>query len=317
MVTGMRTARILVATALSLAGLAAVHGPARADTARAWAAARAGLPADAHFVFGLDIAALQKTQLFATYFPMLRDKPDTAKVLDAVRDLCKLDPVAIVQGVVVGMSSDQSEGAAYVALKGLDRTKVSACLQQIMQSGKSDLKVSVKQDGDVTVISHGSDSHFVGWAGKDVVVVALHPEDRPALARWMGGKGALGKTGIGKTLGKVNTAAEIWGAGEGQRELEPGITLAGGYGTVGYAKGNLAADVHAVLGNADQATKEAGAINQQLDQARQGTQLPAELSAVAKAVTVSAESDQLHIKANLRERDLLRALEVVFGGHKP
>lgn len=57
----MRTAGILAALALSTAALSALHGQARADTARAWAAAKAGLPADTKIVVGVDIAADRKS----------------------------------------------------------------------------------------------------------------------------------------------------------------------------------------------------------------------------------------------------------------
>src|SRR5690349_17886579 len=100
----MRTAGILAALALSIAAL---HGQARADTSRAWAAAKAGLPADAQVVIGIDVATVQKTQLFATFYPKLRDQPEFAKVLDAIKDGCKIDPLAVIQGVVVALSGSQ------------------------------------------------------------------------------------------------------------------------------------------------------------------------------------------------------------------
>ena len=87
----MRTAGILAALALSIAAL---HGQARGDAARAWAAARAGLPADTKVVIGVDVATVQKTQLFATFYPKLHDQPDIASLLDAIKDGCKLDPLA-------------------------------------------------------------------------------------------------------------------------------------------------------------------------------------------------------------------------------
>ena len=306
----MRTAVFLAALALSLA---AGHTTARADASRAWAAAKAGLPADARFVIGFDVAALQKTQLFATFYPKLHDAPDAAKILDAIKDICKLDPAVVVSGMVVGMSSDQSEGAAYLALSRLDRTKLSSCLQQVVQAGHKDAKVTVKQEGDLSVITKGSDTAYVGWVGKDVVVVSLHAEDKAMLAKWMGGKGALGKSDVGKALAQVNTAAPVWGAGLGEKELEPGIKLTGGFGAITYAKGNVSADVHAMMGGADQASKFAASATQQLEQLRQVPQVPAALAALAKAVTIVAEKDQIRIKASLPEADLIGALSGALG----
>lgn len=305
----MRTAGILAATALSFAVL---HGHARADAGKALAAAKAGLPADAKFMFGLDIAALGKTQLFATYYPKLKDKPDAAQVLDAVKDACKLDPVAIVQGVVVAMSADQQDGAAYVALSGIDKAKLSSCIQQVAQAQDKDAKVTVKQDGNITSISKGSDTGFFGWVGKDVIVVSLHAKDKTTLTRWMGGKGALAKSDLGKTLAKVNTSAAIWGAAIGDKEVAPGVTVKGGYGQVTYTKGNVSAEIRALMASSAEATQMATMTNQQLDEAKQSPQLPPDVAALVKAITVSADKDQLRVAATMGEKDLLSALTVVL-----
>jgi hypothetical protein len=310
MVRGMRTAGILAVTALSLA---AFHGPARADTGKALAAARAGLPADAKFMFGLDIAALSKTQLFATYYPKLKNKPDAAKLLDAVKDGCKLDPVAVVQGVVVAMSADQQDGAAYVAISGIDKARLSSCIQQVTQAGDKDAKVTLKQDGNITSIAKGSDTAFFGWAGKDVIVVSLHTQDKSTLVKWMGGKGALAKSDLGKALARVNTSAAIWGAGVGDKEVEPGVTVKGGYGQVTYAKGNVSAEVHAMMGSAAEATKMAASTSKQLDEAKQSGQIPAELIPVVKAIAVAADKDGLRVTASMPEKDLMGALSAVAG----
>lgn len=307
----MRTVGILAAIALSFV---AWKGDARADAGKAWAAAKVGLPADAKFAFGLDITALAKTQLFATYYPKLKDRPEAAKVLDAVKGACKLDPVAIVQGVVVAMSADQQDGAAYVALSGIDKAKLSSCIQQVSQAQDKDAKVTVKQDGNITEISKGSDTAFLGWVGKDVVVVSLHAQDKSMLVKWMGGKGALAKSDLGKLVAKVNTSAAIWGAGTGDKQVEPGITAKGVYGQVTYAKTNVATEIYAVMGSPAEATKMAATTSKQLDEARQSGQLPPDLAALIKAIAVSSDKDQLRVTATVGEKDLLGALAIVIGG---
>ena len=251
----MRTAGILAALALSIAAL---HGQARADASRAWAAAKAGLPADAKVVLGVDVAAVQKTQLFATFYPKLHDQPDVAKVLDAIKDGCKIDPLTVIQGIVFASSGERDDGALYVAVSGIDRTRLSSCLQTTAQAAAPHAeagdkpgdkpadppaKVTIKQAGNITEVSRGSESGFFGWVGKDVLVVSFHATDKPSLVKWMGGKGALVKSDLGKTLARVNTAAAVWGAGTGTKELQPGMTARGGYGAVTFAKGQLSADI--------------------------------------------------------------------------
>ncbi len=307
----MRTAGILAALALSIA---AIHGPARADTARAWAAARAGLPADTKVVIGVDIAAVQKTQLFATFYPKLHDQPDIAKVLDAMKDGCKIDPLAVIQGIVVASTGEQDDGAMYLAISGIDRNKLSSCLQTTAaahapaaEAGDKP-KVTVKQTGNITEVSRGGDTGYFGWVGTNVFVVTFHATDKASLTKWMGGKGALAKSDIGKTLARVNTAAAMWGAGIGTKELQPGMTARGGYGAVTYAKGQLSADIHAVMENAGQAGSASMMANQQLNLIKATGQVPAELAPVVQAITLSAENDEVRVKASVAEKDVLGAI---------
>jgi hypothetical protein len=305
----MRIVGIFAAVVLSFASL---H--AHADTAKAWTAAKAGLPAEAKIVIGVDFAALQKTQLFAALYAKLVEKAEVTKVLDTMKSTCKIDPLAAVQGVVIAQSADQQDGAIYLALAGVDRTKLSSCLQTAIQ-GMDDkaAKVSLKQDGNITqVITEGKDPQVFGWVGKDVVVVSPHAKDKAAILKWMSGKGALGKTDVGKFLAKVNTSAAVWGAAEATKELEPGITAKGGYGVVAFAKGNADADVHAVMGDATQAASMATAAKKQLDDAK--SQLPPPLDALLKAVTITAAKDEVILKGSFLEKDLLGAMALALGG---
>jgi hypothetical protein len=331
----MRTAGIFAAAALLLVSFRAHADP------KAWTAAKAGLPADAKLVVGVDLAAIQKTQLFATYYPKLLEKADATKLIDEMKATCKIDPLAAMQGFVVATSSDQQDGAVYIALSGVDRTKLSSCLQvaaqrkadKVATSDRPDkqdkpdkpatpekpdkparpVKVSLKQDGNITEISDGNETTFFGWVGKDVLVVALHAQDRPSLVKWMGGKGALTRSELGKTIAKVNTSATMWGAGEAIKEIQDGVTVKGGYGAVKFSKGNLDANVHAVMGDAAQATTMATTAQKQLDEAKQGALLPPTMVAMLKAVTIAATSNEVVVTANVVEKDLLGVLDLALG----
>lgn len=302
----MRTAGI-IAVALSFVSL-----PARADS-KAWTAAKAGLPAEARLVIGLDVATIQKTELFATFFPKFLEKTDATKVIDTMKTACKIDPLAVVQGLVFAVATDQEDGAAYIALSGIDKAKLSSCLQAAAQASDKAAKITLKQDGNITVVSDGKDSRFLGWVTKDVFVVSLHSNDKASLAKWMGGKGALARSEVGKMLAKVNTSAAMWGAGEAGKEVQPGITVKLGYGAVTFAKGNLDADVHAVMGDAGQAKTMASTTTKQLDEAKQAPLLPPAIGTVLKAVSVAAANDEVVIKASLLEKDLLGALAIALG----
>jgi hypothetical protein len=323
----MRTAGILAVLALSIAAL---HGQARGDATRAWAAARVGLPADTRVVIGVDVATVQKTQLFATYYPKLREQPDIARLLDAIKDGCKLDPLAVIQGIVFAASSERDDGAMYLAVSGIDRTRLSSCLQTTAQaaappaeagdkpgdksgdkSADKQAKVTIKQASNITEVSRGGETGYFGWVGKDVVVVTLHASDKPSLVKWMGGKGALARSDVGKALARVNTAAAMWGASAEVRELQPGMTAKGAYGAVTYARGQLSADVHLVMEDAGQAGAASMTANQQLNQInllKITGQVPPEIVAVVQGMTVSTDNDEVRIKASAAEKDVLGAI---------
>jgi hypothetical protein len=107
----------------------------------------------------------------------------------------------------------------------------------------------------------------------------------------------------------------VWGAGEETKEIEQGVTVKGGYGAVKFAKGSVDADVHAVLEDAAQATRMAASANKQLDEARQGSQLPPMISGMLKTVTIAAAADEVVIKANVVEKDVMNVLSLAgLGG---
>lgn len=315
----MRTAGLFAALALTIAAL---HGQARADAARAWAAARAGLPADTKVVIGVDVATVQKTQLFATYFPRLRDQPAIANLLDAIKDGCKIDPLAVIQGIVFASSSDHEDGAMYLAVSGIDRTRLSSCLQATAQAaapraeagdkpGDKQAKVTVKQAGDIIEVSRGGATGYVGWVGNDVIVRTLHATDKSSLVKWMGGKGALARSDVGRALARVNTAAAMWAADIEVRELQPGMTAKGAYGAATYARGRLSADLHFVMENAGQAGAASMIANQQLNGVnllKLTGQVPPEVVAVVQGITVTTDNDEVRVKANVAEKDVLGAI---------
>ncbi|HEX2690837.1 MAG TPA: hypothetical protein VHN14_29695 [Kofleriaceae bacterium] len=314
----MRISGFVLALALSFASLHAGRaghlGLAYADGSKAWTAAKASMPPDAKIVLGFDVATIQKTQLFTTFYPKLRDDPKFAQVLDTMKTACKLDPLAAIRSVVIATSGDQEDGAAYIAVTGLDKAKLSSCLAAAGKKDDADAKISIKQDGNITVMTKGDDKAFFAWIGKDVIVVTPHATDKGLLVKWMGGKGALARSDLGKTLAKVNTSAALWGAGEGEKELETGVKAKGGYGAVTFAKGNLDADVHAVMESADQATKMATTMQGQMDALKKAGMGPMQkLGDLAKGVTVTTSSNELVVKGSFVEKDLLEAIVPLLG----
>ena len=254
---------------------------------------------------------------------------------------CKLDPLTAISGIVVAFTADQDEGAAYVALSGVDRAKLSTCVQLVAQgaldhaaaaskdggkdagkdggkdAGKAPpTRATVAQDGNVTAVTAGPSTAYFGWVGKDVVVVATRTADRAALARWLGGKGALAKADLGKTLAKVNTGAAVWGAGESGKDIQPGVTLARAFGAVAIAGGGLTADVHAVLATPAMAQTVVTVLQAQVDAAKQST-LPAPIPTVLGGVSVAATGEEVVVKVSATDKDATSLLGMALGGATP
>jgi hypothetical protein len=326
----MRTVGLLAASVICL-----VVSPGYADTARAWTAARASMAGEARLVIGIDLAAIQKSPVFAAYYAKALDKVDATALIEAMKAGCKVDPLAAVSGVVVAMSADQEDGAAYIALAGADRAKVSGCVQlavqgaidkaaaEAEQAAPADKpaapdkpgKAIVKQDGAVTEVSDGKRAAYFGWVGRDVVVVPFHASDKAALTKWMGGKSAIAKADLGKALGKVTTTTAVWGAGESGKEVDAGVTMARAFGMVAIAKGTIAAELHAVMATPAQAQAMATLSKGQIDQIK-AQPLPAELVGALAGVTVAVASDEVVFKASLPEKDAATLLGLALGATK-
>ncbi len=303
----MRMAGIVAAVALSLAA-----PRAHADTSKAWTAAKAGLPGDATLVVGIDVTVLLKTPLFSTLFSILLARPEFSNVqepLQAVKDTCKVDPLAAVQSAVVATSADRSDGAVYLAVTGVDKAKVADCLKRAGEADGGN-KLSIKQDGNITQLTEGSKSWFLGWVGKDVIVVSSRFADKASLTKWMSGKGTLAKSTLGKRLAKVNMSALIWGARDGDHQLH-GITTKGFHGAVIYANGTFDAEIHVVPANVKDTTAIADGFNQEIARQNQGdAKIAAGMVALLKTVKVAVTNDEVVVKASIAERDLLNAVAI-------
>jgi hypothetical protein len=138
----------------------------------------------------------------------------------------------------------------------------------------------------------------------------------------MSGKGAFAKSDLGKIVAKVNTGAAFWGAGQAQKEIQPGVTAKGAYGAVTVGKGTLAADLHAMLESAEQAQTLTKLAKDQLTTVlgivNANPQAGPSVAALVKAVTVTNERDEVRVTANVSEQDVLTAINSpMFGAGEP
>jgi len=144
--------------------------------------------------------------------------------------------------------------------------------------------------------------------------VSFHPQDKAALLKWIGGKGALAKAAVNPSLAKVNKATAAWGAGIVDKDLQPGMTAKAAYGAIGLAQGRVSFDVHAVMGTADQASAAATQAQGQLAAAKPGVQQQRpKLGELLDKMTIAAAGSEVVVKASILEKDLLEVVTPLLG----
>lgn len=284
--------------------------PAHADN-KAWAAAKAGLPADTKLVVGFDLAAIRKSQLFQQYYPKLIAKQDAASAIAAMKTACHVEPTQALQSAVIALGPDPDDGAVYVALSGLDRAKVSSCLATAVANGDTSVKVTVKNDGNLTEVTKGDTTTYFGWLGKDIVVLPYKSGDKASIAKWSANKGAFAKSEAARLLAKTSTAGVIWFAGEKPKSAEIGADIKTGYGVIKYGGMLYDADLHGQMPTADAAAAFVTATRGQLDQGKKLAVVSPQLNAVLSAIVISNVDTDVVVKAKVGESDLLGVLAMV------
>lgn len=302
----MRSVRALVVAPVVAVVVCLLPLRAEADAAKAWAAAKTNLPSTTNVLIGLNLSTLTKSTLFSMAFPLLlSQQPDVKSGLDLIKTTCKIDPMKVIDGLVVGMDKDQNAGAVFIAVNGIDEAKIATCLEDVSKSkGQKDAKVLVTKDGAITELTDGKHKAYLSWIGKDVVVVPMKIDDKAQLQKWIGAKGGLAKSPIGKVLTKVDTRAGVWAVTANEQDID-GMKMKIGYGSLNSLKGSLIADLHIVVANAADAKSIADKAQTELAAKAADPALAANLQTMLKGVSVKSAGPEVLVKATMIEKDLL------------
>lgn len=285
-----------IAAVVALACLAPLR--ADADPAKAWAAAKKHLSGAPAIVGGVNIVELGKSSIVKMALPLAA--PDVKKAIDQLQRVCGIDAWKTVEAVAWGSDKDFDDGVVFVAVKGLDQAKVSACAEAIAKDdGDAAAKVTATTEGAITALSTGKTTYHLMWIGKDVIAMSIDPTDKAQLARWTPKKGALARSKVGKLAGKVNTRATLWAAKTGEEEYE-GTKIKATYGSLSLRGGKVAVDVHVAFDGA--ASSKAMA-----DKLAAGLAGSADLKAIADRISIKAVADELVVKANVTESEVMQA----------
>ncbi len=305
--------RALAATLVAVACLR--PAVAAADPAKAWAAARAGLPATTEVLVGLDLTQLTRTSSFKMLLPLLLAKqPELRDGLALVKATCGFDPLTAIEAVVIGADKDQAAGALYVAVKGLDEARIATCMEGVANAqSAAAATIAVTRAGGITQLAVGADRLFVRWLGKDVIAVPLTFTDRAQLQAWTGGNKALARGKVGPFLRKLDTRAAVWGVSTRPEEFD-GAKATSGYGALSTRGGVLAPELHIVLASAADATAMATRATTELTAKAAVPDLAASLKAVLSTVSVIAIGAEVVIKARIVEKELLGLIGALLRG---
>jgi hypothetical protein len=300
--------------AAAAAALCAIPARADADAARAWTAAKANLPAQTALVIGADLTAVTRSQTFKMFLPLaLSREPDAKRLFETIKTSCKIDPLTAIQGVVYATDADRKHGAMYLSLgAGLDQAKLTKCFAEVAKaSGAKDAKLTVKKTGAITELVVDKDKAYVSWIGTDVLVIPSDLRDRAVLEKWIGGKGGLARSPIGKLHARANTRGAVWGASAIAKELDPGLRMKSAHGALTIASGHLAIELHTTLDSAKAAADAVAKANAQIAQVAGTGQVPPNVKTMLQQVSVKSSGSEITIKATVPESELLGLLSLI------
>lgn len=289
-----------------LAMICSLSVSAAAAPADAWAAAKGKLPAATTVLGGLNFRTIENSTIFSMAFPMLLSSQQEVKeAFDLMKSECSIDPIKAIDGVVVGTDDEQTEGAVFLAMNGIDQGKMVACAEAVAKKKKAkNPKVDVTTDGAITELSFDGKKAYVSWITPKVMAVPLKFDDKAMLQKWTGGKNGLAKGVAGKSAGKVNTKAALWLVSSVKREIE-GTTVKVAHGSLGMGK-VLTIDIKLAMATAAEATKIVEKGNSEIQKLVASGSLTAEVAEMMKKVTVTAKGAEVAIKGTTSEAELMQ-----------
>jgi hypothetical protein len=152
------------------------------------------VPVASEAVIGLDVAALRKSDLYASYKKDIESAAGAE--LAQIRTLCGFDPIDKVSKVVGGGTGNRRHGDGTIVVKGLSKSETMDCLTQAVATPPKGINVIV--DGDYAKIERTEpDVHVPGTGpgtgrqGAKPIVPAADAGAAPAAAPGDAGAGIM------------------------------------------------------------------------------------------------------------------------------
>jgi hypothetical protein len=283
-------------------------GVARADYSKAWNAAKANLPATTRAIAMIDLNAFDKSPHFEK---LLRDglaaERELAEFDAEIKQLCKLDLVKTVEGLVVSGDPDKQQVVFYLQLAS-DRIKTSACFEALM-SKKTGEKVVLKQEGIYTVLTSktGNRSLHVAWPAPNVVAFTFDPANKADIARWVG-RGGLASAPVTPLVAKIDPKAIAAFAFVFDKPIDRKIPLASGYGHLLKAGNALTLLMTGRALDATSANSLKAELDKELQRERARASVPVAIKNMLAKIAFTIQGAEITLRGSGTEKDLVEAI---------
>jgi hypothetical protein len=281
--------------------------PARADApGDAWAVAKSVLPANPGIVFGVNVAAVKASPLFAG---VLRAS-HVDETLDGFKQACHVDFRDVVLGIVAAFDDDRLGAGAFYLATSLDHDRILGCLKQIAAKDGDTLTES-RPDAQGVVelrLARGGTSAYVVFK-KNVVVIAAEPDDKAMLLRYLGGNGVQPTARAYDPLSKVVSGADAWGVyTTEQGDLGDGGKISVVYGSADDRGGVVSANVHIKVSSAADAIKVLDMLKRSIGKTKSDRNGSPAIAKALDGITWRTEGSEIVASASVSEADLLAFL---------
>lgn len=267
------------------------------------------LPADSEVVFGMNLAPMQQSALWASLVqPRMASNP-AVKWLADIKAKCNYDPMTF-KSIAVGakVSADKPNGVAVI--HGVDKAKAFDCLDK----SKDDITkngMEMTRDGDVALLTGKRGvTVALSFLNSSTAILVLGDKATAAGVKAVAAGGASLKDSAPflDMYKKVKTGDTFWGLASGKvlEDLPLDVKATALYGSVNVTDG-LALDGRVRFATPDAATQAANLINGQVKQAAQ----------YVDKSDVTAEGNELHasvLVSGEKLKQLVPLLTMFAGG---
>lgn len=269
------------------------------------------VPKDSDFVVGIDLGKLRSSALFKEYGTKFLEQ--ATKDISEFKAACGFDPVETIKTLSMGikmLDGDKARGSI-VFHTSAPRDKIKACLEK----SKADAEAKgtkIVIEGDIAYITPKNDEAHVAvtYLGGDGVVALINnqPWTKDTVTLALAGKGSVKDSKpFMDSYKAVKKGQTLWFYVNGESQFAQqakgaGLDATAVVGSLNVSDG-LSAEVRARLKSAEEATKAATMMEQQMGQ----------IKMMVPNVSAKAEGSDVKMNVDMSNKEI-KSLMSMFGG---